>query len=111
MTEMLTAKQAKEIALDTEKVVNDRILKDFIPLIKSHADKGEFECFLNMGCVPTYSSPDNLSKLDLRVVEKLKSPGYFVKYSKSGFPYVPRGMQDDECDGTMHQNFGFTINW
>lgn len=111
MTEILTAKQAKEIALDTEKAVNDRILKDFIPVIKSHADKGEFECFIHVGCTPTYSSLDNLSKLDLRVVAKLKTLSYSVKYSRDGLPYVPRGLQDDEGGGTMHQNFGFTINW
>ena len=108
---MLTAQEAKKIALNTEKVVDDKILNDFMPRIKTCAEKGEFSCFIDMGAIPFYEVIPDLSALETRVVEKLKSLGYQVDYSKEGSSYVPRGLQDDNGDGTQYQNFGFTINW
>jgi hypothetical protein len=60
-------------------------------------------------CIPWFSH-FTADKVQSRVMDELKKCGYTASYVE-GSRYVPRGLQDDAGQGTIHKSISLVIKW
>ena len=62
----------------------------------------------------TYTEEHNLPELtplEKKVLEELGKLGYTHHYMFYGDSYVPRGLADDDGNGTSYKNYGIMVKW
>lgn len=108
----ITAREARERA-NLSEVAAQKWLKSIEPQIMKAADSNEFSLTFHLDCVDvTFSQRLPDLKPEIKgAVSMLKDMGYNVRYTVYGDRYVPRGLQDDDGKGPMHQNSGLIISW
>ena len=107
---MLSAKEALEIVNNSDAEVL-KSLKMFDEQIRYYSAKGERKYFYNMGSTEAYLPLPTLKPLAVSVMSSLKALGYSVEYCSYGDFYVPRGLADDDGNGTSYKNYGILVRW
>jgi hypothetical protein len=109
---MITAKEAKELYDKSGQEVKDFLSHHVEGYVRSAAESGHRIAFIHLGSLETFCYLDKyITPLQLAVVEKLTELGYYAQIKFYGDKYVPRGLQDDDGNGPMHQNYGIQIGW
>ena len=107
---MLSAKEALELYNNSDAEVL-KSLKMFDEQIRYYSAKGERKYFYNMGSIEICHSLPALKPLAVLVMSRLKVLGYSVEYCFYGDSYVPRGLADDDGNGTSYKNYGILVRW
>ena len=77
-----------------------------------HTDHGTSKYFHQMGSGPKNGPAVELITTQMTdIVHHLNLLGYTMEWQWEGNPYVPRGLQDDDGNGKLYDNFGILISW
>lgn len=102
---MITAKEAKEIYDKSgAEVANIMEKLNVEQAVKSAAEGGKRSTIVYLGDEIWWSTRRS-------VVTRLRELGYGAVIGLYGDKYVPRGLQDDNGEGPVHQNYGIHISW
>ena len=108
---MITAKEAYNKTIESNKHVSDYIDSTVHPLIANAIDLAKFECFLHIDAERVGSTlPEPV--FYTRIVSELKNLGYNARICWRGDPYLPRS-KDPETSSEYDKitNYGISISW
>lgn len=110
---MITAAQCLELHKQSDAQI-EKILNMIDPKVRSAAEGGmRSYSIMEQGtweCLPISKSPEH-SPFRTKLINQFQQLGFVAAYQKSGAPYVPAGLADDDGKGPLHTNWGITISW
>jgi hypothetical protein len=106
---MLSAKEALELYNNSLYTLQKYLDENFHSGIRQAAMDGKRRDFHNMGA-EEHNLPE-LTPLEKKVLEELGKLGYTHHYMFYGDSYVPRGLADDDGNGTSYKNYGIVVKW
>ena len=109
---MINAKEAKALYDKSGQEVADYLKHTVEKEVVKAAEGGKRQTIIHLASKGPFDHLDQLiTPLQKAVVAKLKELGYRAEIKLDGDRYVPRGLADDDGNGTSHQNYGFHIGW
>lgn len=112
MLNMFSAKNARDLKKSFSTVTQEvfNITQGIENLILSDPRVSDYYHVMGSARKGSFT-PEILTTFMTDVVHQLKLLGYDVVWEWEGDPYVPRGLQDDDGNGTMYDYFGIRITW
>jgi hypothetical protein len=109
---MITAKQAKDLYDNSGQEVDDYLENIVEKEVIKAAAGGKRQTIIFLGAKAYFDRLDQeITPLQNAVVDKLKELGYRAEIKLYDDPYVPRGLADDNGNGTRHTSYGIHIGW